>query len=201
MQQVYLKKRQWWKKTILCRHENYLKPKTPKTLEVNGKTDCYRKNPVKYIWLISIDVNAWQVKRLPWLMLTNPLQFVCKHLFPHLMESDASPVCCKYLWWTSSTLEHFLTPFFFIKAQYSPCRNSDFTEVLSLFYCSLRIFTYWKKCKSLPQSNLIVTWAKSDVEFVTSLTSSARVKFYRARVKFSRINLKNYPICNSLNSG
>ena len=49
------------------------------------------KNPVKYIWLISIDVNAWQVKRQTRLMLTNPLQFVCKHFFPHLMESDASP--------------------------------------------------------------------------------------------------------------
>ena len=62
-----------------------------KILEENGKTDCYKKNPVKYIWLISIDVNAWQVKRQTRLMLTNPLQFVCKHLFPHLMESDASP--------------------------------------------------------------------------------------------------------------
>ena len=74
-------------------------------------------------------------------------------------------------------------------------------SVLSLLYCSLRILTHWKKCKSLPQSYLIMTRAKSDVEFVTSLISSARVKFYRARVKFSRINLKNYPICNSLNSG
>ena len=68
-------------------------------------------------------------------------------------------------------------------------------SVLSLFYCSLRILTYWKKCKSfIPQSYLIMTRAKSDVEFVTSLIGSARVKF-------SRINVKNYPICKSLSSG
>ena len=60
-------------------------------------------------------------------------------------------------------------------------------SVLSLFYCSLRILTYWKKCKSfIPQSYLIMTRAKSDVEFVTSLIGSARVKFSRINVKIGK---------------
>ena len=109
-----------------------------KILEENGKTDCYKKNPVKYIWLISIDVNAWQVKRQTRLMLTNPLQFVFKHLFPHLMEWDASPdniaanICGEQA--RHSRISWLLS--FFIKLQYFTPQKLWFHR--SLFYhCSI----------------------------------------------------------------